>query len=98
VPTVGRAFLRVLSGAHGFNADLVNALTLSFMQRVAMVVQQAQAAGEVRREVDPLLAASNCFALYFFTLLAWLSGHLSSEAVDEALAAALALQVEGLER
>jgi hypothetical protein len=94
---VGRRFVRVLPGAAGDNAKKVNALTFAFIHRVAALVIEAQARGEVRGDVDAMVAANTLFALYFSVLMAWLQGFVSlNEARDGLLPASLDLLVRGL--
>lgn len=94
---VGRRFVRVLPGAAGENAKKVNALTFAFIHRVAALVIEAQARGEVRGDVDAMVAANTLFALYFSGLVAWLQGFVSlKEARDGLLPASLDLLVRGL--
>ena len=75
LPALAKHFVRELPGAQGPQADRVNALTFSFLHRVTLLVQQAQARGEVAAaEIDPAVAAQSFFALYFMALIGWLSG------------------------
>lgn len=72
-------------------------MTFGFIHRIGMLVAEAQARGEVSREVDPNACAHNVFGLYFMVLMGWLSGHVSIEtALDPLLRNALALQIRGL--
>jgi TetR/AcrR family transcriptional regulator, cholesterol catabolism regulator len=91
-------FVRQLPGARGVNADLVNTLTNTFLARLALLVQEAQQRGEVRAEVEPLLAATTVFGLYFTALLAWLSGQVQLQELPEVLRGMLTLVFEGLRR
>lgn len=94
---VGRRFVRALPGATGPNAARVNMLTFSFLHRVAALISDAQARGEVRAAVEPLRAAQNLFALYFAGVLLWVSRMLPVEAVIEPfLRESFALQLDGL--
>lgn len=96
-PDVGRAFVRHTPGANGPNARVVWTMTFGFIHRIGMLVAEAQARGEVSREVDPNACAHNVFGLYFMVLMGWLSGHVSIEtALDPLLRNALALQIRGL--
>ncbi|MFT3709735.1 MAG: TetR/AcrR family transcriptional regulator [Archangium sp.] len=95
---LARPFCRLLPGARGFNADLVNALTQTFVQRLALQVQEAQQRGEVRHDVDPIVAASSAFGLYFTTLMLWLSGFSPLEQLPDVLRASLELLFKGLAR
>ena len=98
-PEVAVAFIRSFPGAQGPNAERTNTLTFGFLHRISLLVAEAQSAGEVGRDVDPLQAAQNVFALYFMSLLSWIAGHTSIEdAHDRVLRAALTLQMRGLSR
>jgi hypothetical protein len=71
-------------------------MTFEFLGRIAALVTEAQARGEVREDVPALLLAQNVFALYFFALLSWVSGMTSFEsALDPHLRMALELQLRG---
>ncbi len=96
-PKVAAAFVRTLPGADGPNGQRVSALTFAFLHRLAGLVQEAQAKGEVGADIQPLLAASNVFGLYYQALLGWLIGYASLEtALDPGLRSALELQMRGL--
>lgn len=95
-PKMGAAFVRLLPGASGPNAERVNALTFGFLNRVGVLVSEAQARGEVAHDLNPLQCAQNVFGLYFMTLLVWLSGRTPLEsALDPMLRSSLALQIRG---
>lgn len=96
-PALGSAFVRLLPGATGPNAERVNALTFAFLHRVGALVREAQEQGEVARDLLPLQVATSVFSLYFGSLLAWLAGMMPLElALEEHLRPALALQIRGL--
>jgi AcrR family transcriptional regulator len=82
---LGRHLVRLLPGAAGENARRVNALTFAFVHRLAALVIEAQARGEVRRDVDPMVVAGTCFSLYFSGLMAWLQGFSSLDEARERL-------------
>jgi AcrR family transcriptional regulator len=95
-PGVAAAFVRSLPGAAGPNAQRVTMLTLSFLHRVGLLVAEAQARGEVAKDLDPLGCAQNLFGLYFMSLLTWLSGHATLEiALVPLLRDSIALQIRG---
>ena len=59
-------------------------------------VAEAQARGEVSKEVDPMACAQNLFGLYFLQLMTWLSGHATLEiALVPLLRDSIALQIRG---
>lgn len=97
-PQLSAAFVKAFPGSDGPNGQALNALTFAFLRRLASLVRDAQARGEVAAEVEPLLAAQNLFALYFFALLNWLTGLASLESsLDPLLKNALVLQIRGLQ-
>ncbi len=95
-PGVAAAFVKHLPGASGPNAQRVSTLTFAFLHRLSLLVANAQARGEVARDVDPLACARNVFGLYFLALLSWISGYSTLEAaLDPGLKDSLALQIRG---
>lgn len=97
VPELARAFVRVFTSARGPNGRRVGALTFGFLFRLAGLVSDAKARGEVADDVDENRAAQNFFALYFASILFWLSGYGNIEdAMETQLRASLALQMRGL--
>jgi AcrR family transcriptional regulator len=95
---LSRPFVRLLPGARGMNADLVNALTQTFIQRLALLVQEAQGRGEVRADVEPFQAAVVAFGLYFTALMTWLSGYSSAAQLPELFRSSADLLFKGLKR
>jgi AcrR family transcriptional regulator len=94
-PKMAAAFVRTLPGAHGPNAERVNTLTFGFLHRLGQLIVEAQANGEVAKDLVPVMCAQNVFGLYFMTLMAWLSGHVPIEALEDLLRSSLALQIRG---
>ncbi|HLM76464.1 MAG TPA: TetR/AcrR family transcriptional regulator [Polyangiaceae bacterium] len=95
-PGVAAAFVRHFPGADGPNGQKVNALTHAFLHRVAQLVRDKQASGEVSPAIDAFQAATNIFSLYFGALMAWLTGFVTLEAaLDPGLKSSLALQIRG---
>lgn len=95
-PEVSAAFVRNLPGATGPNAQRMMMLTLSFLQRIGLLVAEAQARGEVSKDVDPMACAQNLFGLYFLQLMTWLGGHATLEiALVPLLRDSIALQIRG---
>jgi AcrR family transcriptional regulator len=72
-------------------------LTREFAEHVAELVVRAQAAGELRRDVPPAVAAMTLFAHYSYWMLGWLgTGMIPQDSVQPGLRRALELAVEGL--
>jgi AcrR family transcriptional regulator len=96
-PQVARAFIRMLPGADGPNAQQVNAGTFAFIQRLRGVITTAIDRGELASDFDVGLAASAIFALYFVNLMAWMTGLAPIDAVLEpGLRNGVTLLVRGL--
>jgi AcrR family transcriptional regulator len=96
-PDVARHFVYGLPGADGPNAERVNGLTLRFLEQMGGLVEEAQAKGQVRPDVEPLMAAQSVFALYYMSLLSWLSGFSTREAaLDFVLEPSLELLMQGM--
>jgi AcrR family transcriptional regulator len=96
-PAVAAAFISVFPTCDGPNGQRVRAFTFAFLHQVAQLVRDAQKRGEVAADVEPMLAATNVFSLYYGALVAWISGFVTLEAaLDPALRASLALQIRGL--
>jgi len=95
-PQLAAPFIKHLPGAAGPNADRMNQLTFEFLGRLAAIVHEAQARGEVAVDVEPLALARNLFALYFFTLVSWIGGYVSHDGILPALEQSFSLQLRGL--
>ncbi len=96
-PKVGSAFIRIVQTADGPNGREVGAMTFGFLHRLAGLVQDAIARGEVDEATSPLLCAQCFFGLYFFSLTTGLSGYLSMDAaLDPHLRSTLELLMRGL--
>jgi AcrR family transcriptional regulator len=95
-PGLARVFVKELPFVEDRH-HLLGETMSTLLGGIARLVAQAQAAGELAATVQPADLADNLFALYFRQLQQWLGGGASSpERRDEALRAALALQLEGL--
>lgn len=84
-PDVARAFLRALPRADGPNAQKLGANTFAFLHRMAALVRDAAARGELAPDLDALLVARSIFALYYSTLNGWVQGYYPLESVLEPL-------------
>lgn len=94
-PNMAAAFVRNLAGARGPNTERVNTLTFGFLHRLGQLVSEAQAKGEVAKDLNPTFCAQNVFGLYFMTLMSWLAGHMPIEALESLLRVSLDLQIRG---
>ncbi len=98
-PNLAPAFIKNLIGADGPNGVAVSANTFDFLGRIAGLTIEAQARGEIAKDVPPMLFAQNVFALYFLSLWSWVSGMTTVEMViDPHLKSALELLLRGLDR
>lgn len=96
-PRLSRVFLREQLFLEGRLALEHVHLVLGFVGRLAVLVEKAQARGELDRTVVAALLAQNLFALYLSALIAFLGGHFPSrKALLESFRASLELQLRGL--
>lgn len=95
-PALAKQFVAALPGGSGPNAEQVNALTAAFLHRLATLIAAAAARGEVDRAIAPLQAAGAAFALYFATLMAWISGMTNEAGLAPMMRASLELLMRGL--
>lgn len=97
-PALARHFVKeVLSIAPG-DAPVLRAVQEDALRGLAALIAERQRRGEVEADVDPALAATNSFLLYYGVLTGWLSGWIPGPATrDQTLAACLALHWRGLE-
>lgn len=84
-PTLSKAL--VAASLFETRDDALSAQLAAFHARVGELVAAGVARGELRRDLDPALAAQAYFALYFAVLVAGLRGDLPPEAQGPALAA-----------
>ena len=95
-PGLARVFVKELPFVEDGHHVLGETMS-TLLGGIAQLVAQAQAAGELADTLEPAELADNLFALYFRQLQQWLGGGASSPGRrDDALRAALALQLEGL--
>src|SRR5262245_759683 len=94
-PGLARVFVKELPFVEDRH-HLLGETMSTLLGGIARLVAQAQTTGELSDTVDPAELAGNLLALYFYQLQRCLSGAASPERRDEALRAALALQLEGL--
>lgn len=74
-----------------------DSLQEGFIIRLTHLVRHAQERGELRQQVDPRLAASSFYALYFAAVTAWLGGFLLLDTASLApLRAVFDLQIKGM--
>jgi AcrR family transcriptional regulator len=91
---LGRTFAKEVPFVGGDRHAIAEVMS-GFYDRMSMLIEQAQARGEVPRQVAPRGLAHNLFALYFFMLLGWLGGSLAG-APEATLRAMLEVQFFGL--
>lgn len=96
---LARPFVRTFPTSDGPNGSRVGQFTFEFLGRIAALVTNAQARGEVDASIPALLLAQNVFALYYFALTSWLGGYTTLEsAVDPHLRMSLELQLRGTKK
>jgi AcrR family transcriptional regulator len=95
-PDLARVYLKELLFRSGGERQEVGALTIDSIRHLAALVEHAQARGEVRADVAPLIAASSLFALYYFTVHTWLGGFFGAAEAQQLLRESLELFVGGL--
>ena len=96
-PRLAQIFHKELLTERGQNQKDVTALTMTFLNRLAGLIQAAQKRGELRPDVSAFSAASNFFCIYYFMIQAWLGGYLGERhEMEKRFQASLKLQIEGL--
>lgn len=95
-PGLARVFVKELpfveDRRHG-----VAEMMATLLGGIAKLIERAQLRGELRPEVPPMSLAHNLFALYYSELQRWLGRDpIAPHKRDEALRAALELQLDGL--
>jgi hypothetical protein len=63
---------------------------------IADLLSAVQRKERLRDDVDLMLAAENFFAVYYLSLLGWLSGQTTKQAFVKRLRVKLALAIDGL--
>jgi AcrR family transcriptional regulator len=90
-PELSRVFLKEVL----FDPE-VAPLAMDDVRRLAGLVADAQRRGEVRADVAPLVAATNLFSIYYFTINTWLGGFYGDATARTMLRELLGLQMRGL--
>lgn len=93
---LARDFVRLVLFHAGPARDREWGEARAFVARLADLLRARQAAGEVRADVDPDLAAFALFGLYQAVLLPWLTGELEEDDARARLRALLALHADAL--
>lgn len=71
-PALALLFIREVLVLKEDRRDDYNLMTVEFFARVASLLDEGVRRGELKRDLDTMLTAQSLFALYAFTLLAWL--------------------------
>jgi AcrR family transcriptional regulator len=95
-PEMSRLFVRETLFPGGGDMGPRMERGMRVLQRLGGLVERAQQRGEVDRDIEPVAAAANLFALYLFHVSTWLSGMRSLEDTRAALRGSLELQLRGL--
>lgn len=97
-PGLARRFVREVQFLSPDEAPGLEAIRRAFLGRLAALIVERQRRGEIAADVDPPLAASVSFLVYYGVLTGWLNGLLPRAERDRALEASLALVWRGLLR
>lgn len=96
-PELSRLFVKELPFLQGDKQAESARFTMAFVERIALLVEEARGRGEVRADAPALPVALNCFALYVFHLMSWFAmGAGDCTAALLGLQQALALQFQGI--
>lgn len=96
-PRLAQLFVRELAFASGRAATIRDEVDRQLIAGLVAFVEARKARGTVASDVVPMMFASNAFALYLLTLMAWLAGTAPSRAAAEAyLLGSLELACRGL--
>ncbi len=95
-PDLARRFVREVQFLPPDAAPGLEEVRLAFVGRLGALVAERQRRGEVAADVDPLLAATVSFLVYYGVLTGWLSGLVPLAERDRLLEQSLALVWRGL--
>jgi AcrR family transcriptional regulator len=96
---LSRVFVKELLFTDGEQRTDSAAWTFDLVKRLAGLIEQAQSAGELDPDVDPLAAAQQVFSACYFSLVTWLGGTIPSRSAHRAqVRASLGLLLRGLRR
>jgi AcrR family transcriptional regulator len=96
-PALSRVFVKELMFLREGQWEEMARVDEAFFARLAGLVGEAQARGELRSEIDPMLAVGNFFSVYCMLLIGWLGGRIPTRELQRGmLRAMLELQVRGL--
>jgi AcrR family transcriptional regulator len=91
---LGRTFVKEVPFVGGDRHAIAEVMS-GFYDRMSMLIERAQARGEVAPAIAPRALAHNLFALYFFMLLGWLGGSVRTSP-EPVLREMLELQLFGI--
>ena len=95
-PELARLFFKELLFVGGEGRAEVAALSAHIVRRLADVIEAARRQGRIREDVQSWVAAYNVFALFYVTLLSWLSDQIQVGEARAAVREALAMLYAGL--
>ena len=75
-PELGRQFVKELLFLDAELRSEMMVWTLDFLQRLAVLLEESKARGELAADAEPMPVAMHIFALYFQSLAIWLGGGL----------------------
>lgn len=95
-PRLSRSVVRNLLFTEGAAASRLRGLEAELFTRIAGLVVEAQARGELRQSVEPYPVTVHLFSLYFMALLSMLNGLADRASLDGQLRAQADLLMQGI--
>jgi len=94
-PALSKVLLREMCFTPGPDRDVLRAIDREFMKQVAEMLEIAKQQGELRSDVDTVLATKSAFSVYLTTVLFWLNDSASpdSESNSDDISSKLELMV-----
>lgn len=88
----GRLFCREMTFPREHTAEKSRELDARYLSKVLEIISRAQKRGELKAEVDPMLALASFHAFYLMVLSGWYSGYMDTRTKVEAMMRALCWQ------
>ncbi|MEM7137381.1 MAG: TetR/AcrR family transcriptional regulator [Myxococcota bacterium] len=96
---LSRVFIKELLFTDGSQRTTAAAWTFDLVSRIARLIAEAQAKGQLASGIEPMEAAQQVFSAHYFGMVTWLGGTLPSRSGQEAqFEASLRLLFRGIRR